>query len=117
MTTKPNKKIKKRAFAKIFGTKEQPRLSVFRSNKHIYAQLIDDEKGETLVSASDLELKTEIIKGKLKRQEIAKKVGETLAQKAIKKKIKKVVFDRGSYKFHGRIKALVDGAREKGLQF
>jgi large subunit ribosomal protein L18 len=104
---------------KIFGTKQRPRLSVYRSNKHIYVQLIDDEKGETLVSASDLELKKEIAKDKdkFKKQEIAKKVGQVLATAALKKKIKKAVFDRGSYKFHGRIKALADGAREKGLQF
>lgn len=109
---KIRRKMKVRA--KISGTKERPRFSVFSSNKHIYAQLIDDEKGETLIASSDLELKN---LAKLTKKDIAKKVGEVLAEKAIKKNIKKVVFDRGSYKFHGRIKALADGAREKGLDF
>lgn len=88
-----------------------PRLSVFRSNKFTYAQIIDDEKGQTLASASDLQAKEP---GKLKR---AKEVGEILAQKALKKGIKKVVFDRGSYKYHGRVQALAEGAREGGLEF
>lgn len=107
-------KRRRRVRSKIFGTKERPRLSVFRSNRHIYAQIIDDEKGETLTSSSDLELK---IKEKLKKMEIARLVGEDLAQKAKKKKIKKVVFDRGGYKFHGRVKNLAQGAREGGLVF
>lgn len=100
--------------AKIFGTKERPRLSVFRSNRYVYAQLINDQKGETLCSASDSDLPKAT---KLTKSEIAKKVGEALAKKALKKKIKKVVFDRGGYKYHGRIKSLAEGAREKGLKF
>jgi large subunit ribosomal protein L18 len=106
---------KKRIRAKIFGTKEMPRLSVFRSAKHIYAQLIDDEKNKTLVSASDLELKRSM--KKLKKVEKAKEVGKLIAKKAKDLKIEKVVFDRGGYKYHGRVKALAEGAREGGLKF
>ena len=97
----------------IFGTKERSRLSVFRSNRHIYAQIIDDQKGETLCACNDLELKL----SKKKPTEVALEVGKALAKKAQKKKIKKVVFDRGRYKFHGQVKALAEGAREKGLEF
>jgi len=92
--------------AKIKGTKNRPRLSVFRSSKHIYAQLIDDEKGETLAAA---------LGGSNVRT--AGEVGKVLAEKALKLKIKKVVFDRGGYKYHGRVKALAEGAREGGLEF
>jgi large subunit ribosomal protein L18 len=96
----------KRIRAKIFGTGKIPRLCVFRSNKYIYAQLVNDEKGAVIVSSrGDLNIKA------------AKKVGEAIAKKAIEKKIEKVVFDRGGYKYHGRIKALADGAREGGLRF
>lgn len=105
---------KKRIRAKIFGKKERPRLCVFRSAKHIYCQLIDDEKGTTLVWASDLELKKK--KGKTKK-ELAFEVGKLIAKKALRKKIEKVVFDRGGYKYHGRVKALAEGAREGGLKF
>lgn len=101
-----------RVRAKIFGTKTKPRLCVFRSLKHCYAQLIDDDKGETLVATSDLELKK-----KAAKKEIAKEVGKLLAKKALAKKIKQAVFDRGGYKYHGRIKALAEGAREGGLKF
>jgi large subunit ribosomal protein L18 len=94
------------------------RLSVFRSNLHIYAQIIDDEARKTLVAASDLELK----KGKERsphktKTEIASEVGELVAKRALKKKIKKVFFDRGRFKFHGRVKALAEGARKAGLDF
>ena len=88
------------------------RLSVFRSGIHIYAQIIDDGKRKTLVSANDFS-----IKGKLTKSEKAKQVGEKLAKLAKEKKIKTVVFDRGWYKFHGRIKALAEAARESGLKF
>jgi large subunit ribosomal protein L18 len=88
------------------------RLSVFRSLKHIYAQIIDDEKGETLVAESSLALK---LKGN--KTEVARKVGLALAEKAIAKGIKQVAFDRGPYKYHGRVKALAEGAREGGLEF
>lgn len=105
---------KKRVRAKIFGTKSRPRLSVFRSNKHIYCQLIDDENHLTLVSASDRELKDLPEKNKIK---IAFEVGKLIARKALEKNIQKVVFDRGPYKYHGRVKALAEGARAGGLQF
>lgn len=104
----------KRVRAKIFGTAFRPRLSVFRSAKHIWAQLIDDEKAKTLLTASDLELKKLRVKDK---KEKAREVGKLIAQKALKNKIEKVVFDRGGYKYHGRIKAFAEGAREGGLKF
>jgi len=91
----------------------RPRLTVFRSNKAIYAQIIDDSQGKTLVSASS---KDKAVKGKGKI-ETASLVGELVAQKALKAKIKKVVFDKGGYKYHGRVKALADGARKAGLEF
>lgn len=116
---KKNKKTQKerrhrRVRAKIQGTDERPRLCVFRSNKHIYAQIIDDEKGRTLVSASDLEIKDS---KKDKKTDLAQKVGQLIAQKAKEKKIKTVVFDRGGFRYHGRIKTLADEARKQGLQF
>ena len=99
---------------KVFGTSECPRLCIFRSNANIYAQIIDDEKGATLVSASsldkDLNLKTLNI-------EAAASVGASLAKKAKKAGIKCVVFDRGGYKYHGRVEALARAARENGLEF
>jgi len=116
---KKNKKTQKekrhkKVRAKIQGTEERPRLCVFRSNKHIYAQIIDDEKGWTLVSASDLEIKDS---RKNKKTNLAQKVGQLIAQKAKEKKIKTVVFDRGGFRYHGRIKTLADEARKQGLQF
>lgn len=103
----------------MHGTKSRPRLSVFRSNKGIYAQIIDDEAGETLVATNDKDLKENRKKEKKsqKKTEIARFVGEQLAKKALKKKIKKVVFDRGGYKYHGRVRALAEGARKGGLEF
>lgn len=98
---------------KIRGSSLRPRLSVFRSSKHIYAQLVDDEAGETLVAASDLELTG----SNGTKTEMAGKIGQRLAEKAAKLGIKKVVFDRGGYKYHGRVKALAEGARRKGLKF
>ncbi|MGC9322474.1 MAG: 50S ribosomal protein L18 [Kosmotogaceae bacterium] len=101
----------------ISGTPERPRLAVFRSEKHIYAQLIDDSKGVTLVSASTLD---KDVKGSIDKSwnvDAAKKVGELLAKKAKDKGITNVVFDRGGFKFHGRIKSLAEGARAGGLQF
>src|SRR3972149_10412015 len=103
-----------RTRAKIFGTKEIPRLSVYVSNKHIFAQLIDDEKGETLAESSDTK---KSFKGKGKKTDIAKEVGKDLAKKAKEKKIEKVVFDKGFRLYHGRVRALAEGAREEGLQF
>ena len=109
------KRRKTRTRAKIKRTNlETLRLSVFRSNKHIYAQVIDiKNKGKILASASDKELKEEIVVKSKK----AEKVGEILAEKCLKNKIKQVVFDRSGYSFHGRVKALAQGARNKGLRF
>jgi large subunit ribosomal protein L18 len=101
----------KRVRAKVHGIKDKPRLSVFRSNKHISLQLIDDNSGKTLVSASDLKLKK-----KGTKTEIAREVGKKLAESAKLKKIKNVVFDKGGYKYHGRIKAVAEGAKEGGLK-
>lgn len=114
---KPNKRIKKetrhkRIKAKIIGTKEIPRFCVFRSSKHIYGQLIDDEKGKTLISAKDTD-----IKKKIKKTELALEVGKLIAKKALEKKIGKIIFDRAGYKYHGRVKSLADGARQGGLKF
>jgi len=95
------------------GTAEAPRLSVFRSNAYIYAQLIDDTVGKTIISISSLSVKD--IKGK--KQDISKEIGKLLAKKAKEKEITKAVFDRGSYRYHGRVKAVADGAREGGLNF
>ncbi len=102
---------------KLMGTTEAPRLAVYRSTKHIYAQIIDDIKGVTLVSASsvDPELKSKISHGG--NIEAAKLVGELIAKRAAKAKIKDVVFDRGGFLYHGRVSALADAAREGGLNF
>ena len=103
-----------RTRARIFGSAEKPRLTVFRSNKFIYAQIIDDEKSRTIASASYKDLDTA---GKKKNKtEAAKLLGETIAKKAEKLGIKQAVFDRRSYKYHGRIKALAEGARSGGLK-
>ncbi len=101
---------------KIFGTTQRPRLNVFRSINNIYAQIIDDEKGITLVSASTLspELKGKVSGG---NKEAAKAVGGLIAQKAVEKGVNQVVFDRAGYLYHGRIKELADAAREGGLKF
>lgn len=96
---------------KITGTKDQPRLAVFRSGKHIYAQIIDDQVGKTLAQASDFKMVKEQKKKK------AFEVGKELAEKALKLKIKKVVFDRGGFLYHGRVEELSKGAREGGLEF
>lgn len=96
---------------KIMGTDKNPRLAVFRSNQHIYAQIIDDQKHITLISGSDLGLE------KGTKSELAYKVGRLVAAKAVKKGIKTVVFDRGGYLYHGRIAKLVEGARSGGLKF
>ncbi|HXK34913.1 MAG TPA: 50S ribosomal protein L18 [Candidatus Paceibacterota bacterium] len=103
-------RIKKRIRAKISGTADRPRLSVFRSNRFIYAQLIDDVAGKTLVSVSDLKLKGVAAKR-------AKEVGLLLAKSAKAKKLSHIVFDRGGFRFAGRVQALAGGAREGGLQF
>lgn len=96
---------------KISGTKDRPRLAVFRSSKHVYGQIIDDQAGKTLVSATDLKLE------KKTKTDKAFEVGKVLAEGAIQKGIKKVVFDRGGFIYHGRVKKLAEGAREGGLDF
>lgn len=96
---------------RLSGSSEAPRLAVFRSGKHIYAQIIDDTKGVTLAAESDIKINKET---KVNR---AYEVGKSLAQKAVKKGIKKVVFDRGGFLYHGRIEKLATGAREGGLEF
>ncbi|HLN92073.1 MAG TPA: 50S ribosomal protein L18 [Patescibacteria group bacterium] len=114
-TARQNRKgrIRKR----IFGTEQRPRLSVFRSAKHIYAQLVIDSTGSTILAASTLspDLRAEI--GDLDKSDAAKKVGQWIGKKALEKNIQQVVFDRNGFLYHGRIKALADGARESGLVF
>jgi len=108
----------RRVRKKVHGTPERPRLSVYRSLSHIYAQLIDDEGRRTLVAASDIEQEA---KGKLnggkRKTDVAKVVGELVARRAIERGIGEVVFDRGGYKYHGRVAALATAAREAGLKF
>ena len=118
MISKESKNISRvrrhaRVRAKISGTSECPRLCVYRSNKNIEAQIIDDDKKVTLVASSSMSLKLE----NGSNIDAAKKVGENLAKKALAKKIKKVVFDRSGYIYHGRVKALAEAAREAGLDF
>ena len=119
MINRPNTKAQrlhrhKRVRGKVSGTPERPRLNVFRSETNIYAQIIDDTKGITLVSANSLEKGFECEGTKT---DAAKKVGEVIAERAKAKGIDMVVFDRGGYLYHGRVKALAEGAREGGLQF
>ena len=106
-------RIHSRIRAKLSGTGGRPRLNVYRSLNHIYAQVIDDQKGETIVSASSLALKLKT-GGNVAT---AKEIGKTIAERAVERGIKSVVFDRGGYLYHGRIKALADAAREAGLEF
>ena len=103
---------KARIRKKVFGTKDIPRLNVFRSGKHIYSQIIDDSSQTTLQSCSSLNLKE-----KSKAMETAKKVGEKIGKQALDNKIVQVVFDRGGFIYHGRVKALAEGARSAGLKF
>ena len=103
-----------RVRGKISGTAERPRLCVFRSEKNIYAQIIDDVAGKTLVSASSVEKDFE---GSGSNKEAARKVGKTVAERAVAKGIEDVVFDRGGYIYHGRVQELAEGAREGGLKF
>ena len=119
MVSKPDKNMARlkrhvRVRAKIKGTAECPRLDVFRSAKHIYAQIIDDASGKTLVSASTVEKDFDGYGG---NKEAAKKVGQRVAEKALAAGITNVVFDRGGYIYHGRVKELAEGAREGGLKF
>lgn len=114
---KARKKRHLRVRKKIFGNAERPRLNVYRSLKHIYAQLIDDNSGHTLIYASTLD---PALKGQIKstgNKEAARMVGELLAKRALEQGIEQVVFDRGGFLYHGRIKALAEGARNMGLKF
>jgi len=114
---KQRERIKRRVRSRIFGTSERPRLTVFRSLRYIYAQVIDDERQQTVVAASTLQKE---LRGRLKSTkniEAAKEVGRLIAKRALEAGVKRVVFDRGAYRYHGRIKALADAARETGLQF
>jgi len=108
-----HRRIRKR----ISGTPERPRLSVYRSEKHIYAQIIDDVAGRTIVAASTVEKELREKLQKTWNVAAAKEVGKLIAERAIAKGVKEVVFDRGGFKYHGRIKALADAAREAGLKF
>jgi len=108
-------KIKYRIRKKVHGTTDRPRLTVFRSNKAIYAQVINDLEGRTLVSASSIS--KELAEKKMTKTETAKEVGKLLAGKAKEAGIEKVVFDRNGYLYHGRVKSLAEGAREGGLKF
>src|SRR3990167_4998259 len=113
MKNKKEKRTKRhqRIRQKVKGTHLRPRLSIFRSNKHIYAQIIDDFEGKTLAAVSDKKLEN---KSKIEK---AKEIGLELAKGSVKNNVKKVVFDRSGYKYHGRVKALAEGAREVGLNF
>jgi large subunit ribosomal protein L18 len=102
---------------KVYGTSGQPRLNVFRSVAEIYAQVIDDEQGRTLVAASSIDRELRPDMSGLKKAEQARLVGKTLAQRALSKGVTRVVFDRGGFRYIGRVKALADGAREGGLEF
>ena len=110
-------KRKKRIRKNIFGNQDRPRMSVFRTSRHIYAQIIDDSKGITLVSASTLDKEYLDNKAEGKKVDIAKAVGSLVGKRALDTGIKKVVLDRNGFLYHGRIKALSDGAREAGLNF
>ena len=108
-------RIRRRIRKVSFGTTDRPRLSVFRSNKEIYAQIIDDTTGKTLAAASSRDKALTDAKGT--KSEIAAAVGKALGEKAVKAGIETVAFDRGGYRYHGRVKSLADGAREGGLKF
>ena len=111
-------RVKRRVRKKIRGTAERPRLTVYRSLNHLYAQIVDDTQARTLVAVSSLakDLKDQL-KGLKGQKEIAKRIGAALAQKATAQKLKRVVFDRNGYRYHGIVKSLADGAREGGLEF
>lgn len=119
MSNKSRNSVRKarhsRVRSKIMGTTERPRLNVYRSNSHIYAQIIDDINGKTLAQASSLDKELNLENGS--NAEAAKKVGELVANRAAEANVKVVVFDRGGYLYHGRVKALADAAREAGLEF
>ncbi len=111
----------RRGRSKIYGTTQKPRLCVFRSNRYIYAQLIDDSRGQTLVAARVQEVLPKIEgkkeKATINKTAVALEIGKLLAQKALERGIRRTVFDRGGYKYHGRVKAVAEGARAGGLEF
>jgi large subunit ribosomal protein L18 len=111
------KKRHQRLRVRVQGTAERPRLNVFRSLRHIYVQLIDDAASHTMLSASSLDPEVSQKLGDLNKTEQAKLVGGLLAERALRKGVKQVVFDRGGYKYHGRVKALAEAARAGGLEF
>ncbi len=114
-TVKDNRLRRKRSIRfKLRGTDDRPRLSVYRSNKHVYAQVIDDSSGATVACASSLD---KGVPSSLKGVALAKKIGELVAERALVQKVNAVVFDRNGFLYHGQIKAVADGAREKGLKF
>jgi len=107
----------RRTRSRVHGTAERPRLSVFRSSQHIYAQVINDDTGTTLAAVSSLTKALEGALGEATKTDAAKKVGEAIAKACTEKGLKKVVFDRGGYQYHGRVSALADAARKAGLEF
>jgi large subunit ribosomal protein L18 len=111
------KRRHKRIRKKVLGTAERPRFAIFRSSNHIYAQIINDDAGHTIISASTLDKELVSHEGHKGNRDAAKLVGEVLARKALDKGVKKVVFDRGGFLFHGRVKSLAEGARGGGLEF
>jgi large subunit ribosomal protein L18 len=115
--TEVRKRIRARIRKRLAGTEQKPRLAVFRSRCHIYAQVINDEAGNTLCAASSLDKELKKAKPGGANVEAAKAVGELLARRAKERDVKKVVFDRGGFRFHGRVKALAEAARESGLEF
>lgn len=126
-TKEQKRKIRrKRVYSKVMGIKVKPRISVFRSNKHIYVQLIDDIAKKTLLSVSDFDLVekkkadkfVKVVKNdNLKKVDVSFLIGEELAKKALKMKLEKAVFDKSGYRYHGRVKAVAEGARKGGLKF
>lgn len=116
-TTEARIRRHKRIRKKVFGTPERPRLSVYKSLNHMYAQIVDDSQGKTIVAVSTLSKDFSSEKGHKGNVNAAKKVGELVARRALEKGLKTVVLDRGGYPYHGRIKALADSAREAGLEF
>lgn len=117
LKTESRRRIRKRIRKKIRGTAERPRVFVFKSNRYLYTQAIDDDTGTVLASASSLEKEYREKKKKTKNLEASKTVGEMIAKRLKKKKIKQVVFDRGAYPYHGRVKALAEAMRKEGLIF
>lgn len=116
-TTNKRKKRQTRIRARIHGTPDRPRLNIFRSNKYLYAQIINDEEGKTMVSIHSKAVNDRHNKENQKNVILARYLGKTLAEKAQKHKINAVIFDRGGFRYHGRVAAFADGAREGGLKF